>query len=116
VKRIRFGRSRIPMHLAGERLSPLLTVVLAHLMPTPRAAWLVEPLSVEPDLSRLLSFSQAPPLRVRCRSAAFCAVDRLAPTYGESDLREPSPHSVLRVRQHRALAKRVPSCRSRTLA
>jgi len=43
-------------------------------MPTPRATWLVEPHSVESDLSRPMSFSQAPPLRVRCRSAASCAV------------------------------------------
>jgi hypothetical protein len=57
------------------------TVVLTHRMPTPRAAWLVEPLSVEPDLSRLLSFSQAPPLRVRCRSAASCAVAQLSPNF-----------------------------------
>jgi hypothetical protein len=88
----------------------------SRLMPTPRATWLVEPLSVEPDLSRLLSFSQAPPLRVRCRSAASCAVHRLSPTYGGRHLREPSPHSVIRVRHHRALAKRVPSCRARALA
>lgn len=104
------------------------TVARSRLMPTPRAAWLVEPLSVEPDLSRPLSFSQAPPLRVRCRSAASCAVDRLSPNSlylsppcggfqdGESDLREPSPHSVIRVRHQRALAGRVPSYRARALA
>lgn len=31
-------------------------------------------------------------------------------------LREPSPHSVMRVRHHRALARHVPSCRARALA
>lgn len=31
-------------------------------------------------------------------------------------LREPSPHSVIRVRHHRALARHVPSCRARALA
>jgi len=106
VKHIRFGRSREPMHLAVKRLSPLADGdAHARLMPTPRATWLVEPHSVESDLSRFLSFSQAPPLRVRCRSAASCAVARLTPLHGESDLREPSPHSVTRVRHQRALAE-----------
>jgi len=78
VRRIRFGRSRVPMHLAVKRLSPLANGdAHARLMPTPRATWLVEPHSVEFDLSRFLSFSQAPPLRVRCRSAASYAVINL---------------------------------------
>jgi len=40
-------------------------------MLTPRAAWLEEPHSVESDLSRSLSLSQAPPLRVRCQNGSF---------------------------------------------
>jgi len=63
-----------------------------------------------------MSFSQAPPLRVRCRSAASCAV---RPTFvevcGESDLREPSPHSVMRFRHHSSMdrTRSIVSCEAR---
>jgi hypothetical protein len=62
----------IPMHRGGERLSSLpnrwrmsdraaLRPRYRAPMPTPRATWLEEPRSVDPDLSRLLSFPRAPP-------------------------------------------------------
>jgi hypothetical protein len=62
VKRTRFDRTRyrgtVPWNVLLERS---LTVELLAPVPTPRAVWLVEPRSVESDLSRPLSFSQAPP-------------------------------------------------------
>jgi hypothetical protein len=85
----------------------------ACLMPTPRATWLEEPHSVDPDLSRPLSISQTPPLRVRCRAAASCAVVPACADDGESYLREPSPHSMARFRRQGEWAGRVPSCRAR---
>ena len=88
-----------PMHLAMKRLATLYGGT-ACLMPTPRATWLEEPRSVDPNLSRPLSFSQTPPLRVRCRAAASCAVVSACAEDGESYLREPSPHSLARFRRH----------------
>ena len=50
----------IPMHLAVKQLSPLANGGSCEPMPTPRASWLVEPHSVDTDLSRSSSHSQAP--------------------------------------------------------
>jgi len=52
----------VPRHRAVERVATtFLPVELLAPVSTPRAVWLVEPHSVESDLSRPLSFSQAPP-------------------------------------------------------
>lgn len=66
VRRTRFGTSSLrPRHRAASAPLGVITVAHARRMPTPRATWLEEPLSVEPDLSRPSSPSEAPPLRVR---------------------------------------------------
>jgi hypothetical protein len=110
----RLGVFSTPHH---ERLSALwhgdtLWIRQARLMPTPRATWLEEPLSVDSDLSHPLSFSQTPPCRVRSRTAASCAVVSACADHGEFYLREPSPHLRTRIRRQQAWAGRVPSCRA----
>jgi hypothetical protein len=85
-------------------------------MPTPRATWLVEPHSVESDLSRSCHSR-------RHRLFGSDAVRQLpapyVPTFvevcGESDLREPSPHSVMRFRHHSSMdrTRSVVSCEAR---
>jgi len=62
-------------------------------MPTPRAAWLEEPLSVEPDLSRPSSLLEAPPIRVRFRTAASRVTHRLAPIDDHSTSENQAPTS-----------------------
>jgi hypothetical protein len=61
-------------------------------MPTPRAFRLEEPFPVVTDLWRPSSSSRAPPIRVRCRTAACCAAHRLSPERGETPSRTEPPH------------------------
>jgi hypothetical protein len=81
-------------------------------MPTPRAAWLEEPLSVEPDLSRPSSLLEAPPVRVRFRTAASRATHRLSPIGDHSTSENQAPTSRRGLGVGEAWAGRVPSCRS----
>lgn len=122
MKRIRFGRARVPMHRAVKRLSSFATggegvaeaIRCADADPPRRVAGgaslgRARPLASLVILAGTASSGPMPFGSLLRRASTFADVRR-------RNLREPSPHSVMRVRQHRALARRVPSCRARALA